>query len=48
MADKQALAAVNGVHASGSGTGETSYYTAIDTLLDGIGDALEPQARCIM
>lgn len=52
MADKQSLAtflaAVHGVHVSGSGTKETSYYTAIDNLLDGIGDALKPKVRCLM
>ena len=52
MTDKQPLAtfltAVHGVHASGSGTKETSYYTAIDNLLDGIGDALKPKVRCVM
>lgn len=52
MADKQPLAtflaAVHGVHVPGSGTKETSYYTAIDNLLDGIGDTLEPKVRCVM
>jgi hypothetical protein len=52
MADKQSLAtflaAVHGVHVSGSGTKEASYYTAIDNLLDGIGDALKPKVRCVM
>ena len=52
MTDPQALAtfltAVHGVHASGSGTKETSYYTAIDNLLDGIGDTLTPKVRCLM
>ena len=52
MADKQPLAtflaAVHGVHVSGSGTKETSYYTAIDNLLDGIGESLRPKVRCVM
>ena len=52
MTDKQALAtflaAAHGVHASGSGTKETSYYTAIDNLLDGVGDTLKPKVRCLM
>lgn len=52
MTDRQALAtflaAVHGVHASGSGTKETSYYTAIDNLLDGVGEALKPKVRCLM
>lgn len=42
------LAAVHGVHACGSGTKETSFYTAIDNLLDGIGDTLKPKVRCVM
>lgn len=52
MADPRALAtflaAVHGVHVSGSGTKETSFYTAIDNLLDGIGDTLKPKVRCVM
>ena len=52
MADKQLLAtflaAVNGVHVSGSGTRETSYYTAINNLLDGVGSSLKPSVRCVM
>jgi len=52
MADKQPLAtflvAVHGVHISGSGTKETSFYTAIINLLDGIGDTLKPKVRCVM
>jgi hypothetical protein len=52
MADPQALAtflaAVQGVHVSGSGTKETSFYTAIDNLLDGFGDTLKPKVRCVM
>ena len=52
MADPRALtaflAAVHGVHISGSGTKETSFYTAIDNLLDGVGDTLKPKVRCVM
>lgn len=52
MATPQALAAflaaVHGVHVLGSGTRETSFYTAIDNLLDGIGDTLKPKVRCVM
>lgn len=33
---------------SGSGTKETSFYTAIDNLLDGVGDTLRPKVRCVM
>jgi hypothetical protein len=42
------LAAAHGVHVSGAGTKETSYYTALDNLLDGIGDTLKPKVRCVM
>ncbi len=42
------LAAVHGVHLSGAGTKETSYYTALDNLLDGIGETLKPKVRCVM
>jgi hypothetical protein len=52
MADKRFLAdflaAVHGVHVSGAGTKETSYYTALDNLLDGIGQTLKPKVRCVM
>lgn len=33
------LSAVRGVHSTGGGTKETSYYTAVSNLLDGIGQA---------
>lgn len=36
------------MHASGSGTQETSHYTAIDNLLDGIGNTLKPRVRRVM
>jgi hypothetical protein len=52
MADKpflaEFLAAVHGVHISGAGTKETSYYTALDNLLDAIGETLKPKVRCVM
>ena len=52
MADKPLLAvflgAVHGVHVCGAGTKETSYYTALDNLLDGIGQTLKPKVRCLM
>jgi hypothetical protein len=52
MADKPFLAAflaaVHGVHSSGAGTKETPYYTALDNLLDGIGDTLKPKVRCVI
>jgi len=42
------LAAAHGVHISGAGTKETSYYTSLDNLLDGIGAMLKPKVRCVM
>jgi hypothetical protein len=52
MADKPHLAAflaaVHGVHISGAGTKETSYYTALNNLLNGIGETVKPKVRCVM
>ena len=42
------LSAVADVRATGSGTKETSYYTALNNLLDAVGDALKPRVRCVM
>lgn len=42
------LHAVRGVHRTGGGTQETSYYTALNNLLDGAGHALKPRVRCVM
>lgn len=42
------LSAVRGVHATGGGTKETSFYTALNNLLDGVGHALKPKVRCVM
>lgn len=42
------LHAVRGVHRTGGGTRETSYYTALNNLLDGAGHALKPRVRCVM
>jgi hypothetical protein len=42
------LSAVRGVHATSGGTKETSYYTALNNLLDGVGHALKPKVRCVM
>jgi hypothetical protein len=42
------LQAVHGIHASGAGTKETSYYTALNNLLDGVGAALSPTVRAVM
>ena len=42
------LSAVRDVHSTSGGTKETSYYTAINNLLDGVGQALKPRVRCVM
>ena len=42
------LTAVRGVHGTSGGTQETSYYTALNNLLDGVGHALKPKVRCVM
>lgn len=40
--------AVCGVHSTSGGTKETSYYTALNNLLDGVGHSLKPKVRCVM
>ena len=42
------LSAAKSVHSTGGGTKETSYYTAINNLLDGAGHQLLPKVRCVM
>lgn len=42
------LNAVRGIHGTSGGTQETSYYTALNNLLDGVGHALKPKVRCVM
>jgi hypothetical protein len=42
------LSAVRDVHSTSGGTKETSYYTAINNLLDGVGQTLKPKVRCVM
>ena len=42
------LSASKSVHNTGGGTKETSYYTAINNLLDGVGLTLKPKVRCVM
>ena len=37
------LNAVRGVHSTGGGTKETSFYTALNNLLDGVGNGLKPK-----
>ena len=36
------------IRASGAGTEETSYYPALDTLLNAVGGQLKPKVRCIL
>lgn len=42
------LASVSAIHASGGGTQETSYYSALNQLFDEIGRGLKPKVRCVM
>ena len=42
------LSASKSVHNTGGGTKETSYYTAINNLLDGVGHTLKPKVCCVM
>jgi Type ISP C-terminal specificity domain/N-6 DNA Methylase len=42
------LSAVRSVQSTGGGTKETSYYTALNNLLDGVGRTLKPSVRCVM
>ncbi|MEO6563428.1 MAG: type ISP restriction/modification enzyme [Nitrosospira sp.] len=42
------LSAACSVQLSGAGTKETSYYTALNNLLNGIGSTLKPKVSCIM
>ncbi len=42
------LTQLAGVHATGSGVPETSYYPALANLLDEVGKTLKPAVRCIM
>ena len=41
------LSAVRGVHGTSGGTKETSYYPALNNLLDAIGDKLKPKVHCV-
>lgn len=45
---EQFLLAVGTVKATGSGTGETSYYPALSNLLDAVGGSLKPKVRCVI
>lgn len=42
------LSASKSVHNTRGGIKETSYYTAINNLLDGVGHTLKPKVRCVM
>jgi len=41
------LSAVRSVHGTSGGTKETSYYPALNNLLDGVGDGLKPKVHCV-
>jgi len=36
------------IRSSGAGTKETSYYSALSNLLNGLGKSLKPRVRCIL
>lgn len=42
------LSAARSVHSTSGGTKETSYYTAINNLIDGVGARIKPNVRCVM
>ena len=42
------LNSANAVHNTGGGTKETSFYTALNNLLNGIGNDLKPKVKCVM
>lgn len=42
------LNAVRGIRSTSGGTKETSFYTALNNLLDGAGHTLKPKVRCVM
>ena len=42
------LITVRSVHSTQGGTKETSYYTALNNLLDAVGAGLKPKVRCVM
>jgi hypothetical protein len=42
------LSTARSVQSTGGGTKETSYYTALNNLLDGVGHTLKPSVRCVM
>jgi len=42
------LSGCTAVRRSAGGTRETSYYTAINNLLDNVGAQLKPKVRCVM
>ena len=42
------LSATKSVYSTSGGTKETSYYTALNNLLDGVGRTLKPKVHCVM
>ena len=45
---EQYLSDMGAIRATQAGTGETSYYTALSTLLNEIGSTLNPKVRCVI
>lgn len=45
---EQYLRDIGAIRATGAGTGETSYYPALSTLLNEIGSKLSPKVRCVI
>ncbi|MEI7902518.1 MAG: type ISP restriction/modification enzyme, partial [bacterium] len=45
---EQYLSDMGSIRATQAGTGETSYYTALSTLLNEIGSTLNPKVRCVI
>ena len=45
---EQYLSDIGAIRATGAGTGETSYYTALSVLLNEIGSKLSPKVRCVI
>jgi hypothetical protein len=42
------LSELHGIHSSGAGVAETSFYPALSNLLNEVGKALNPKVRCII
>jgi hypothetical protein len=42
------LTAIRDIHSSGEGVNETSYYSALDSILNEVGKSLKPKVRCVL